>query len=132
MSLRSKAEKPVKVIEADLYPPVEKYFAAQGYSVKGEVLGCDLVAVKGDAVRAPPFDSVELMKRYSTVGMAPSQGKLSNINGLAILADARCFLDLLADALQARRDPSTRASPSTPIRLRSSPKAPLAEPSSRR
>src|SRR5690606_35866040 len=26
------------------------------------------------------FDSVELMKRYSTVGMGPSQGKLSNLN----------------------------------------------------
>ncbi len=32
------------------------------------------------------FDSVELMKRYSTVGMGPSQGKLSNMNAVRILA----------------------------------------------
>jgi len=31
------------------------------------------------------FDSVELMKRYSTIGMGPSQGKISNMNGVRIL-----------------------------------------------
>lgn len=50
MSHRQKAEKTERASEADLYPPVEKYFAAQGYTVKGEVLGCDLVAVKGDSI----------------------------------------------------------------------------------
>jgi sarcosine oxidase, subunit alpha len=35
------------------------------------------------------FDSVELMKRYSTVGMGPSQGKLSNINAARHLAALR-------------------------------------------
>ena len=34
------------------------------------------------------FESVEHTKRYTTLGMATDQGKLSNINGLAILADA--------------------------------------------
>ena len=33
------------------------------------------------------FDSVELMKRYSTIGMGPSQGKHANVNGLRILAE---------------------------------------------
>ncbi|WGH78652.1 sarcosine oxidase subunit alpha family protein [Jannaschia ovalis] len=33
------------------------------------------------------FESVEHAKRYTTLGMATDQGKLSNINGLAILAD---------------------------------------------
>lgn len=32
------------------------------------------------------FDSIELMKRYSTVGMGPSQGKLANLNSVRILA----------------------------------------------
>jgi sarcosine oxidase subunit alpha len=32
------------------------------------------------------FDSVELLKRYSTVGMGPSQGKLSNLNAARQLA----------------------------------------------
>ena len=34
------------------------------------------------------FESVEHAKRYTTLGMATDQGKLSNINGLAVLADA--------------------------------------------
>lgn len=32
------------------------------------------------------FDGIELMKRYSTIGMGPSQGKTSNMNGVRILA----------------------------------------------
>ncbi|WP_395539810.1 sarcosine oxidase subunit alpha family protein [Neotabrizicola sp. sgz301269] len=35
------------------------------------------------------YESVEHTKRYTTLGMATDQGKLSNINGLAILAGAR-------------------------------------------
>jgi sarcosine oxidase subunit alpha len=35
------------------------------------------------------FDSSELMKRYSTVGMGPSQGKHSNMNALRVLARVR-------------------------------------------
>ncbi|MEM6563480.1 MAG: sarcosine oxidase subunit alpha family protein [Pseudomonadota bacterium] len=34
------------------------------------------------------FESVEHAKRYTTLGMATDQGKLSNINGLAVLSDA--------------------------------------------
>ncbi|MEE9388738.1 MAG: sarcosine oxidase subunit alpha family protein [Paracoccaceae bacterium] len=33
------------------------------------------------------YESVEHTKRYTTIGMATDQGKLSNINGLAVLAD---------------------------------------------
>ena len=32
------------------------------------------------------FDSAELMKRYATIGMGPSQGKTANMNGVRILA----------------------------------------------
>jgi sarcosine oxidase, subunit alpha len=35
------------------------------------------------------FDSSELLKRYSTVGMGPSQGKHSNMNALRVLARVR-------------------------------------------
>jgi sarcosine oxidase subunit alpha len=35
------------------------------------------------------FDSSELLKRFSTVGMGPSQGKHSNMNALRILAKVR-------------------------------------------
>ena len=34
------------------------------------------------------YESVEHTKRYTTLGMATDQGKLSNINGLAVLSDA--------------------------------------------
>ncbi len=36
--------------------------------------------------RQEAFVSVEHLKRYTTLGMAPDQGKTSNVNGLAILA----------------------------------------------
>ena len=32
------------------------------------------------------FDHVELMKRYSTFGMGPTQGKLANLNAIRMLA----------------------------------------------
>jgi sarcosine oxidase subunit alpha len=35
------------------------------------------------------FDNIELMKRFSTIGMGPSQGKHSNMNGIRILARKR-------------------------------------------
>ncbi len=35
------------------------------------------------------YRSVELAKRYTTLGMATDQGKTANVNGLAILAEAR-------------------------------------------
>ncbi|MCW5626925.1 MAG: FAD-dependent oxidoreductase, partial [Burkholderiales bacterium] len=35
------------------------------------------------------FDNVELLKRYTTVGMGPSQGKHSNMNAIRILARIR-------------------------------------------
>jgi sarcosine oxidase subunit alpha len=34
------------------------------------------------------YGSVELLKRYSTLGMGPDQGKTSNVVGLALLAEA--------------------------------------------
>lgn len=35
------------------------------------------------------FDSIELLKRYSTIGMGPSQGKVSNMNGVRFVARHR-------------------------------------------
>ena len=35
------------------------------------------------------FDSIELMKRYTTVTMGPSQGKLETVNAASVLAEAR-------------------------------------------
>ena len=47
--------------ETDLYPPVKAFLEAQGYAVKGEVEGCDVVAVRGEE---PPV-IVELKSAFS-------------------------------------------------------------------
>lgn len=36
--------------ESDLYAPVKEFLQQQGFTVKGEVTGCDLVAMRGDDV----------------------------------------------------------------------------------
>ncbi|MBV1868625.1 MAG: sarcosine oxidase subunit alpha family protein, partial [Marinosulfonomonas sp.] len=56
------------------------------------------------------YESVEHTKRYTTIGMATDQGKLSNINGLAVLADA-----LSADIPQVGT--TTFRPPYTPISM---------------
>ena len=48
-------------LEAALYLPVKKFLQGQGYEVKGEVRGCDLVARRGDE---PPV-IVELKLRFN-------------------------------------------------------------------
>lgn len=47
--------------ETDLYAPVKAFLESQGYEVKAEVHGCDLVAVRG--VEPPVI--VELKKRFT-------------------------------------------------------------------
>lgn len=49
------------VRETELYQPVKAFLEQQGYVVRGEVGGCDLVAVRGDE---PPI-VVELKLRFS-------------------------------------------------------------------
>lgn len=48
-------------LEAALYPPVKAFLERQGYEVKGEVRGCDLVARRGEE---PPI-IVELKLRFN-------------------------------------------------------------------
>jgi len=64
-------------LESDLYAPVKALLEGQGYSVKGEVRGCDVVAVRGSE---PPV-IVEL-KRTFGIGLV-----LQAVNRLA-LSDA--------------------------------------------
>ena len=47
--------------ETDLYPPVKAFLEAQGYTVKSEIEGCDVVAVRGEE---PPV-IVELKATFS-------------------------------------------------------------------
>ncbi len=64
-------------LESDLYAPVKALLEGQGYSVKGEIRGCDVVAVRGSE---PPV-IVEL-KRTFGIGLV-----LQAVNRLA-LSDA--------------------------------------------
>jgi sarcosine oxidase subunit alpha len=72
------------------------------------------------------YESVEHTKRYTTLGMATDQGKLSNINGLAVLADA-----LNATIPRSAPPPSARPSPRSPwarSRARRGARVPAAPP----
>lgn len=51
-------------LESDLYAPVKALLEAQGYVVKGEVRGCDVVGVRGDE---PPV--VVELKRVFSLGL---------------------------------------------------------------
>jgi hypothetical protein len=45
---RKNLTSPEKESETALYAPVKRFLEAQGFTVKGEVCGCDLVALRGD------------------------------------------------------------------------------------
>lgn len=47
--------------EVDLYPPVKAFLEGQGYSVKGEIEDCDVVAIRGDE---PPV-VIELKRSFT-------------------------------------------------------------------
>src|SRR5436190_24278200 len=69
-------------LESDLYAPVKALLEGQGYSVKGEVRGCDVVAVRGDE---PPV-IVELKRAFGIrlVLQGVSRLVLSNTVYLAV------------------------------------------------
>jgi hypothetical protein len=44
-----KEKKKVSAVETSLYLPVKKFLQRLGFEVKGEICGCDLVALRGDS-----------------------------------------------------------------------------------
>jgi hypothetical protein len=105
-------------LESDLYAPVKALLEGQGYVVKGEVRGCDVVAVRGEE---PPVivelkrvfglslvlqgvDRLALSDRvYLAVGQWPKQmknvKKLCRRLGLGLLVVARERADVVLDPL---------------------------------
>lgn len=79
------------VREVDLYAPVKAFLEARGYDVKGEIAGCDLVAVRADE---PPL-IVELKLAF-TLGLV-----LQGVDRLA-LTDL-VYLAVPAEAVRRRR-----------------------------
>jgi hypothetical protein len=60
---KSKPDKPKRESETALYAPVKRFLEDRGFQVKGEVCGCDLVALRGDE---PPVVVVgELKLRFN-------------------------------------------------------------------
>ncbi len=59
--------------ETDLYSPVKAFLEAQGYAVKGEIRGCDVVARRGDE---PPV-IVEMKTRFGMPLLLQGVARLS-------------------------------------------------------
>jgi hypothetical protein len=70
--------------ESDLYPAVKAFLAAQGYDVKGEVRGCDVVATRG----AEPPVIVELKLAFGLPLLLQGVDRLS-VTDRVYLAVAR-------------------------------------------
>ena len=79
--------------ETELYAPVKGLLEAQGYAVKGEVRGCDVVAVRGEE---PPL-VVELKTTLSLSLLLQAVDRLA-------LSDA-VYLAVPEDCAPLRRDP---------------------------
>jgi len=120
-------------LESSLYLPVKRFLEGRGFSVKGEVCGCDLVALHGDGTplvvigelklsfnlelvlqavdRAPACDEVWLAVRSSARGRGrdsdPRVHKLCRLLGFGLLGvSVQGRVDILVepDALRPRRD----------------------------
>ena len=85
------AETMTATVEGDISAPHEKSI----WSISG-VKGKAFVDFQNDVHRADfalaaqeGYGHVELAKRYTTSGMATDQGKLSNVNAIGLLAEAR-------------------------------------------
>ena len=110
-----KPSKPALVCEQQIAPLEPVWIMPQGAGIKlrskawldyqndVKVSDVQLAAQEG-------FESVEHAKRYTTLGMATDQGKLSNINGLAVLSSS------LNTAI-AQTGTTTFRPPYTPISL---------------
>jgi hypothetical protein len=77
--------------EAALYPPIKTFLEQQGYEVKGEVRGCDLVAQRGGE---PPI-IIELKLRFNLALV------LQGIDRLALTE--RVYLAVPRPSAEARR-----------------------------
>jgi hypothetical protein len=92
------SDKP-RAAEVDLYAPVKAFLEGQGYDVKGEVRGCDLVAVRGGE---PPV-IVELKLTFNLALVLQGVDRLA-LSDRVYLAVARPRASRGAGAIVYRRD----------------------------
>lgn len=60
------------LIESDLYPPIKHLLESQGFTVKGEVKGCDIAAVKDDTLWL-----IEIKKNFNVKLLYQAMSRLS-------------------------------------------------------
>jgi hypothetical protein len=123
-------------LETALYPPVKRFLERLGFAVKGEIHGCDVVAIKGGAApvvvicelkqrfnlelvlqgvdRTAACDEVWLAVRSATRGREhdPRVRKLCRLLGLGLLGvSARGRVEVLVEPTRwrPRRDPQRRS-----------------------
>ena len=79
--------------EVDLYPPLKSYLEGQGYEVKGEILNCDVVALRPGTL--PIIIELKLSMNLSILLQAVDRIKISDAvyigvpKGLAVLKKRR-------------------------------------------
>ena len=114
-------------LESDLYAPVKALLEGQGYVVKGEVRGCDVVAVRGTeppvivelkrafglALVLQGVDRLAMSERvYLAVGQWPKPmrtvKKLCRRLGLGLMVVADARADIVLDPLPYRPRPNKR------------------------
>jgi len=81
------------MVESDLYPVLKSYLEGQGYAVKGEILNCDVVALRDDG--PPIIVELKLAFNMTILLQAIDRIKISSTiyigvpSGLAILKKRR-------------------------------------------
>ena len=89
---KGKAVKPAKCEDEGVYQVEALWIAPTPYNKPYKQfvdMQNDVKASDVELASQEGYDSVELLKRYTTQGMATDQGKTSNVNALAILACQR-------------------------------------------
>ena len=77
-----------KMRESDLYAPVKAFLEAQGYEVKGEVAGADVVAMRADDPD-PVIVELKLGMNLTLVQQGIARQAISDFVYLAVPADRK-------------------------------------------
>ncbi len=80
---------PIPTLARDPHPALYRSTTHGIVDYSEDVSSIDMWAAKDEG-----FDSIELVKRFTTVTMGPAQGKLESVNAVALLAEARGISDI--------------------------------------
>lgn len=78
-----------KLAETSLYAPVKVFLEAQGFAVKGEICGCDLVAIRGDEPPVLVIAELKLSFTLELVLQAVDRLRAADLLYLAVLGRRR-------------------------------------------